>query len=129
MQKYQFEAEFSLGKSLIVSDTLSQALLKYSKSHDKDAYAKIHMLFKGLLVFDNKFELLEKEICNDQTLVSDNGPQFASEKFRQFLKDWEIQYDPTSPRYPKAIGIAESAFKSVKSLFKKAHTKLMKTHT
>ena len=56
-----------------------------------------------------------------KTLVSDNGPQFASEKFRQFLKDWEIQYDPASPRYPKANGMAESAVKSVKSLFKKAH--------
>ena len=53
--------------------------------------------------------------------LSDNGPQFASEKFRQFLKDWEIQYDPASPRYPKANGMAESAVKSVKSLFKKAH--------
>ena len=56
-----------------------------------------------------------------KTLVSDNGPQFASEKFRQFLKDWEIQYDPASPRYPKANGMAESVVKSVKSLFKKAH--------
>ena len=56
-----------------------------------------------------------------KTLVSDNGPQFAGEKVRQFLKDWEIQYDPASTRYPKANGMAESAVKSVKSLFKKAH--------
>ena len=56
-----------------------------------------------------------------KSLVSDNGLQFASKKFRQFLKDWEIQYDRASPRYRKANGMAESAVKSVKSVFKKAH--------
>ena len=29
--------------------------------------------------------------------VSDNSPQFSSEKFRQLLKDWEIQYDLLCP--------------------------------
>ena len=297
LQKYQFEVEFSPGKNLVVSDTLSRAPLEASTSDDKDADAQIHMLFEGLPVSDKKLELLKKETENDQTLkllkdftlngwptnkfaipadvksfyslrseitvandllfksdriivpssmrkeikqqiheghlgqercksracqvvywpginaeisdmvskcstclehcslqqnesllpheiprnpwekvgtdlfefrkshylvvvdyysnypevcfmgkqdptssqviahlksvfarhgipktlVSDNGPQFASEKFRQFLKDWEIQYDPASPRYPKAYGMAESAVKNVKSLFKKAH--------
>ena len=56
-----------------------------------------------------------------RTLVSDNGPQFSSQKFKEFLRHWEIQHDPSSPHFPKANGMAESAVKSVKALFKKAH--------
>ena len=67
---------------------------------------------------------LEISICHtrhSKNFVSDNGPQVDSEKFRQVLKDWEIQYDLASSKYPKANGMAESTVKSVKSLFKKAH--------
>ena len=38
-----------------------------------------------------------------------------------FSKIGKKQYDPVSPRYPKANGMVESAVKSVKSLLKKAH--------
>ena len=56
-----------------------------------------------------------------RTLVSDNGPQFSNQKFKEFLRHWEIQHNPSSPHFLKANGMAESAVKSVKALFKKAH--------
>ena len=42
LQKYEFEVEFSPGKNLIVSDTLSRALLQDCTSDDKDTDAQIH---------------------------------------------------------------------------------------
>ena len=47
--------------------------------------------------------------------------KFSSQKFKEFLRHWEIQHDPSSPHFLKANGMAESAVKSVKALFKKAH--------
>ena len=68
LQKYQFEVEFSPGKNLVVSDTLTQAPLQDCTSDDKDADAQLHTLFGGLRLSDKKLELLEKGTCNDQTL-------------------------------------------------------------
>ena len=40
-------------------------------------------------------------------LVSDNGPQFVSEKFRRFLKMADIKHIRCSPRYPSSNGMVE----------------------
>ena len=82
LQKYQFEVEFSPGKNLLVSDTLSRAPLEDSTSDDKDADAQIHMLFEGRPVSDKKLELLKKETENDQTL--------------KLLKDFTLNGWPTN---------------------------------
>jgi len=54
------------------------------------------------------------------TLVSDNGPQFACKEFNQFSTAWEFDHVSSSPLHPKANGKAESSVKIVKQLFKKA---------
>ena len=66
--------------------------------------------------------------CISKTSALDNGQQFSNEKFRQFLKDWLIQYDPATPIDLNSDGMAESATKIVKDCSRK-HTKLMKIHT
>ena len=53
-------------------------------------------------------------------LVSNNGPQFTSNEFAEFGKQWEFQHVTSSPYHPKSNGKAESAIKVVKGLFKKA---------
>ena len=54
-------------------------------------------------------------------LISDNGPQFASRKFREFAESWEFKHTTTSPKYPQANGQVKNAIGTVKAVLEKAH--------
>ena len=45
------------------------------------------------------------------TVVSDNGPTYASEEFSKFAATWEFNHVTTSPHYPQSNGKAESVVK------------------
>ena len=53
-------------------------------------------------------------------LLSDNGPNYASQEFRQFTEDWNFQHITSSPHHHKSNGKAESAVKIVKRIIKRA---------
>ena len=53
-------------------------------------------------------------------LYSDNGPQFISYQFQNFLKDWEITHIRSSPHYPQSNGLIERHIQTIKKLMKKA---------
>ena len=55
-----------------------------------------------------------------EQLVSDNGPQFSSEKFENFAKTYDFEHLTSSPGYPQSNGKAESGVKVAKQLLKKA---------
>ena len=54
-------------------------------------------------------------------VISDNGPQFSSRKFKQFADSWEFKHTTTSPKHPQANGQVEKAIGTTKSVLKKAY--------
>ena len=53
-------------------------------------------------------------------LWSDQGPQFTSKPFHDFMQQWGIEHITSSPRYPQSNGKAEATVKSMKKLIKSA---------
>lgn len=53
--------------------------------------------------------------------LSDNGPQFSSVKFKQFLESWDIKRITSTPHYPQSNGFIERHVQTIKRLFKKAY--------
>ena len=51
-----------------------------------------------------------------ESLCSDNGPQFASALFAEFLTDWNFDHCTSAPTNPCSNGQAEAAVKIVKGL-------------
>ncbi|CAB3223790.1 unnamed protein product [Arctia plantaginis] len=59
-----------------------------------------------------------------QIVVSDCGPQFISNEFRKFAREWCFNHVTTSPRYPQSNGQSERAVQIVKNIMKKSmHSK------
>ena len=52
-------------------------------------------------------------------VVSDNGPQFACEEFKQFATRWQFSHVTASPHYPQSNGEVENAVKTAKQLTRK----------
>lgn len=55
-----------------------------------------------------------------EKVVSDNGPQYSSQEFYVFAKQWDIVYTTTSPYYAQSNGLAEKTVQTAKWIFTKA---------
>ena len=54
------------------------------------------------------------------TFMSDNGPQFSSDEFHKFSKEWNFKHITSSPRYPQSNGLVENAVEMAKRLMRRA---------
>ena len=55
------------------------------------------------------------------TLLTDNGPCYASHEFKQLMLDMSVNHITSSPHYPQSNWLAEKYVQIVKNLFIKAH--------
>ncbi|KAK7094506.1 hypothetical protein V1264_006061 [Littorina saxatilis] len=53
-------------------------------------------------------------------LISDNGPQFSSDAFVTFAREWAFDHITSSPRYPRSNGISVRHVQTVKDALQKA---------
>jgi transposase InsO family protein len=67
-----------------------------------------------------KFGLVER-------IISDNGPCFKSDKFREFCTELEINHTTSSPHFHESNGRAERAIQTVKQMLKKSTTDIQLT--
>ena len=67
--------------------------------------------------------LIMSEYGWPDTIVSENGPCFVSQEFKDLLKLKSVVHITSSPHYQQANGLAEKYVQVVKNLFKKATEK------
>ncbi|XP_053389029.1 uncharacterized protein K02A2.6-like [Mercenaria mercenaria] len=76
--------------------------------------AKLSSLSSATVVAHLKSILSRHGLCD--TIVTDGGPQYASDTFNKFCADYGIEHITSSPRYPMGNSEAERAVQTVKRL-------------
>ena len=54
-----------------------------------------------------------------ELVISDNGPQYTSDAYEEFSKEYQFQHETSSPYFPQSNGEAERAVKIIKEMLKK----------
>ena len=91
----------------------------YSNYWEVDSTLTSSTLTSKAVIYKLKQHFARHGIPN--TVFSDNGPQFDSDEFRRFARDWEFNHVTSSPGHSQSNSMAESAVTSVKKLIKKAN--------
>ena len=68
----------------------------------------------------NHFKLIFSEYGWPDTLVSDNGPWYASEAFAKIMQEYNVNHITSLPHYPQSNGLAEKFVQILKNLFHRA---------
>ena len=55
-----------------------------------------------------------------EVVISDNGPQYSCQDYKDFASKWGFQHKTSSPVYPQSNGLAERTVQTVKNLLQKA---------
>ena len=89
-----------------------------------DYYSKYPIICK-LREFSSK-EVIDiiKHIFTEQVvlerLISNNGPHFSSQQFKEFAKGWDFEHITSSLKYPQSNGMVEPCIHTIKGTMKKA---------
>ena len=65
-------------------------------------------------------KLIFSEYSWPETIISDNGPCYATETFTKLMTGYSVSHITSSPHYPQLNGLAEKYVQIVKNLFYKA---------
>ena len=65
------------------------------------------------------FKQIFSEYGWPETLISDNGPCYASKTFKKLMTEYNVNHITSSPHYPQSNGLAEKYVQIVKNLFHK----------
>lgn len=52
-------------------------------------------------------------------IISDGGPPFNSQHFKEFCQSWDIDHVMSSPYYPKSNGLVERTIQTIKNILRK----------
>lgn len=66
------------------------------------------------------FKTIFSRLGKPEILYSDNGPQFINNEFQNFLNEWEVTHQTSSPKYPQSNGFIERHIQTIKKIMKKA---------
>ena len=53
-------------------------------------------------------------------IMSDNGPEFIGKGYQDFVKQWDIDHDSSSPHYPESNGLVKRTIQTVKRTLTKS---------
>ena len=92
---------------LVVVDQFSgyPFVMQFPKEPDSE------MLIETLMIIFAQFSVPVK-------IFSDGGPQYLSEKFKNYCFRWGIQHITSSPHFPRSNGVAENAVKQMKKIIR-----------
>ena len=90
-----------------------------------DYYSKFPIMRKmNDLTKSNIVILTMKQVFSEHGIpsrvVSDNGPQYSSEAFREFAQQWQFDHITSSPKFPKSNGFIERQIQIIKRALIKA---------
>ena len=54
-----------------------------------------------------------------EQLISDNGPQYTSDEFKLFAREWDFEHKPVDPCNSQANGKVESAVMKARKILRK----------
>ena len=103
-------------------DTVATDLFKTKNSKYLllvDYYSRFPVLCKlgsmtsKVLVQEMKAVFAELGVPN--VIVSDGGPQYTLAEFKDFMKQWQIEHQVSSPRNPQSNGMAEHCVQTMKA--------------
>ena len=79
---------------------------------------KLNSLTSRSIINHMKVMFDEHGIC--QRLLSDNGPQYDCQEFKEFARNYGFELVTTSPHFPSSNGFIERQVRTVKDVFTKA---------
>ena len=95
---------------LILADYYSKFVITRLIPKGKSTSNTIIEIFKDIF---SEYGIPEK-------LITDNGSQYASQVFKEFVSNWGLEHITSSPRYPQSNGFIERQVQIVKNTIYKA---------